>query len=102
MSAEKNRSNGAPFCSWEKKFPLDPYVTFNLFPVCFSYLSATSLIANFKSAARRNRDLLGASGNSPKTEREDKTKYTLMGFHCFLLELVYDVLRSNLIKTHCF
>src|SRR5712691_2787587 len=51
MSAEKNRSKGAPFCICEKKFPLDPYVTFTFVPACLSNCAHNSPIANFKSAA---------------------------------------------------
>src|SRR6266705_1034664 len=55
MSAEKNRSKGAPFCICEKKFPLDPYVTFTFVPACLSNCADNSPIANFKSAAAATR-----------------------------------------------
>src|SRR5512143_3287026 len=52
MSAEKNRSKGAPFWICERKFPEDPYVTETAMSGCaLPNAPASSSMANFRSAA---------------------------------------------------
>src|SRR2546427_10114118 len=51
MSAEKKRSNGAPFDSWAKKFPDEPKDSFTVCPVFFSNSATISLNAKFRSDA---------------------------------------------------
>src|SRR5207245_413863 len=69
MSAEKKRSNGAPFDSWAKKFPDEPKDSFTVFPVFFSNSATISLNAKFRSdaAAVETSPACESSGMAPTT-----------------------------------
>src|SRR5437870_8552608 len=69
MSAEKKRSNGAPFDSWAKKFPDEPKESFTVFPVFFSNPATISLNAKFRSdaAAIETSPACENSGMAPTT-----------------------------------
>src|SRR3989449_3993316 len=69
MSAEKKRSNGAPFDSWAKKFPDEPKESFTVFPVFFSNPATISLNAKFRSdaAAIESSPACESSGMAPTT-----------------------------------
>src|SRR2546426_6777737 len=69
MSAEKKRSNGAPFDSWAKKFPDEPKDSFTVLQVFFSNSATISLNAKFRSeaAAIETSPACESSGMAPTT-----------------------------------
>jgi hypothetical protein len=55
------------------------------FPFVFHIGPRSRLLQTSNRPQQRPRSL-GSSGNSPKTNHDDKTNFPLMGFHCILLE----------------
>ncbi len=75
MSADKNRSNGAPLEICMKKLPEDPNERRTGVPVCFSKAAARSVNAKFRSAAAAM--VKGGWATAPRDRSSNKqTKQT--------------------------